>query len=94
LGQYKELGSDHLDIQSDGYFEATAKKEAGKGNEVYFDAKPTSKVMSIKSKDGQTVNLTMTDPVTGESKSVQITVMPKVQQKGRRGAGGGGGVIN
>ncbi len=88
--QYKEVGSDHLDIQSDGYFETTAKKEPGKGNEYYFDAKPTSKVMTIKSKDGQTVNLTMTDPVTGQTKSVQITVMPKVQQKSRRGAGGGG----
>jgi hypothetical protein len=94
LGQYKEIGSDHLDIQSDGYFEPTAKKEAGKGNEVYFDAKPTSKVMTIRSKDGQVVNLTMTDPVTGESKSTQFTVMPKVQQKGRRGAGGGGNPIN
>ena len=91
LGQYKELGSDHLDIQSDGYFEATAKKEAGKGNEVMFDAKPTSKVNSIKNKDGQTVNLTITDPVTGQSKTTQITVMPKVQQKGRRGGGGIGG---
>ncbi len=88
--QYKEIGSDHLDIQADGYFEGTAKKEAGKGNEFFFDVKPTSKVMTIKNKDGQTVNLTITDPVTGQSKTTQITVMPKVQQKGRRGAGSNG----
>ena len=35
--QYKEIGSDHLDIQSDGYFETTAKKEPGKDGAFFFE---------------------------------------------------------
>jgi hypothetical protein len=89
--QYKEVGSDHLDIQSDGYFETTAKKEPGKDGAYFFDAKATSKVASIKNKDGQTVNLTITDPITGQTQTSQITVMPKVQQKGRKSNPGIGG---
>ncbi len=87
--QYKELGTDHLDIQSDGYFETTAKKEPGKDGALFFDAKATSKAMTIKNKDGQTVNLTITDPVTGQTKITQTIVMPKVQQKGRKPGGNG-----
>jgi hypothetical protein len=87
--QYKEIGSDHLDIQSDGYFETTAKKEPGKDGAYFFDAKATSKVTAIKNKDGQTVNLTITDPITGQTQSSQITIMPKVQKKGGVGRGSG-----
>jgi len=91
LGQYKEIGADHLDIQSDGYFEASARKLGGKGNEVMFEAKATSKAQSVRAKDGQVVNLTVTDPITGQSKTMQLTIMPQAQKKGR-GAGGRGGI--
>jgi hypothetical protein len=92
--KYMEIGSDHLDVESGGYFESTAKKEGGKGNEYFFDLKPTGKINSIKKKDGQDIQLSITDPITSQLVNGQgqlITVMPKIQQKGR-GAGGGGGI--
>ena len=93
-GRYVEIGSDHLDIQSDGYFDVSAKKEpAQKGQAaVLFLAKATSKTGSIKAKDGKTIEVVVTDPITGQSKNVQVTVTPKVQAKGGRGVGGGGGI--
>ena len=93
--KYMEVGSDHLDVESGGYFEPTAKKESGKGNEYFFDLKPTGKISSIKKKDGQDIQLSITDPITSQvvnGSGQLITVMPKVQQKGRGGAGGGGGI--
>jgi hypothetical protein len=96
LGQYKEVGADHLDIQSDGYFEGTAKKMPGNDG-VVFQAHATSKAQAVKNKDGKTVDVTVTDPVTGQTKNVQVTIMPKVAS-GRGGAvgprGGGGGGIH
>jgi hypothetical protein len=92
LGQYKEIGSDHLDIQSDGYFENTARKQGGKEGIVIFDAKATSKAQNVRSKDGQVVNVTVTDPVTGQTKSMQVTVFPKVQKKGPGARSGGSGI--
>ena len=83
---YQEVGADHLDIQSDGYFEATAKKQPGSGLKIEFVANPTSKVNTIKKKDGQTIDVTATDPITHQSQTFQVVVSPKVQVK--KGAGG------
>ncbi len=88
---YQEVGADHLDIQSDGYFEASAKKQPANGMKIEFVANPTSKVNSIKKKDGQTIDVTATDPITHQSQTFQVTVSPKVQaKKGAGGVGGGG----
>ena len=90
---YQEIGGDHLDVTSDGYFEPTAKKQAGSGLKIEFEARSTSKVNSIKKKDGQPVDVTATDPITHQSKTFQVVVYPKVQtKKGAGGAGGGGGI--
>ena len=91
-GQYKEIGADHLEITTDGYFDGSARKEQGAGNQYFFDAHPTSKAQGVKKKDGQVVQITITDPLTGQSKSAQFTINPKVVQRGPAGRGGGGGI--
>ncbi len=100
--RYIEVGSDHLQVESEGYFEPSAKKEAGKAGTVYlFDARPTSKAQNVTNKNGVPVSVTVTDPVTGQSRSFQVTIMPKPIQRGYggyggyggyRGGGGGGGI--
>ncbi|MDP4200918.1 MAG: hypothetical protein Q8922_11665 [Bacteroidota bacterium] len=92
--RYVEIGSDHLNVESDGYFDVTAKKEQGKGNQYFFDAKATGKVNTIKAKDGKLIDLTISDPITGQTHTTQITVYPKAQVKGRGPGGGGGGGIH
>jgi hypothetical protein len=96
-GRYVEIGSDHLNVESDGYFEPTAKKEPGKDNIFFFDTRPTSKASNVKAKDGVDVPLVFTDPVTGRTYSGSVHVDPKPVQSGRpgmggyRGSGGGSG---
>lgn len=92
-GQYKEIGADHLEITTDGYFDASARKESGTGNQFFFDAHATSKSQNVKKKDGQQVQITITDPVTGQSSSSQFTINPKANQQRGPGARGGGGGI-
>ena len=95
LSRYIEVGSDHLQVDAGGYFEGSAKKDPS--NHFIFVARPMSKAQNVTKKDGETVTVTITDPVTGQSSpSMQITIMPKVQQRGgyggyRPGGGGGGG---
>jgi hypothetical protein len=92
-GQYKEIGADHLEITTDGYCDGSARKESGTGNQFFFDAHPTSKAQNVKKKDGQQVQITITDPVTGQSSSSQFTINPKAaQQRGPGARGGGGGI--
>jgi len=103
--RYIEVGSDHLNVESEGYFEPTAKKEPAKaGAGFLFAARPTSKAQNVSKKDGQQVSVTVTDPVTGETQTFQVTLMPKQQQqrggyggyggygRGGGGSGGGGGI--
>ncbi|HEY3874615.1 MAG TPA: hypothetical protein VGM92_04010 [Candidatus Kapabacteria bacterium] len=95
-GKYQEIGSDHLDIESEGYFETKATKLPGTaGARFEFEARMTSKGQGVKAKAGQTVNITITDPTTGQSKTFAVQIMPKVQQQrgygGYRGGGSGGG---
>jgi hypothetical protein len=89
---YQEVGADHLDITSDGYFESTAKKVAGAGLKIEFTANATSKINTIKKKDGQTIDVTATDPITHQSQTFQVTVTPKVQTKKGAAAAGKGGI--
>lgn len=89
---YQEIGSDHLDIQSDGYLEATAKKQPGQGMKIEFVANTTSKANAIKKKDGQTIDVTATDPITHQSSTFQLNIAPKVQAKKGSGGIGGGGI--
>ena len=98
-GKYQEIGSDHVDVESGGYFEAKAIKLPGtNGSRFDFETRMTGKANNIKAKTGQTVNITVTDPITGQSKSFAVQIMPKVQQKGNmpgyRGGGSGGGGIH
>jgi|GEM_PF-2183806 len=95
--RYVEIGSDHLTVESGGYFEATAKKEPGKDGVYLFDARPTSKAQNVTKKEGMDIPIVITDPVTGQNTSTTVHIDPKVvQQRGgyggyRGGSGGGGG---
>jgi hypothetical protein len=94
-GDTHELGSDHLDVSDDkGIFATTAKKS--KDNKRQFElAMNTSKATnSIKKKDGEDINLTVTDPTTHQSQQLVIHVTPKAQQRGGVGGfkPGGGGI--
>jgi len=95
-GAYSEVGADHVDIESGGFFEPSAKKQiSGKvGTNFNFEAKMTSKAMNIRSKSGQIVPYTVTDPITHQSQSFQLTITPKTKAAGRPGvpASGGGGI--
>lgn len=86
-GNYKEVGADHLDVESEGYFAAQARKLPGKaGTQFDFELKMNSgKAGSIHAKDGKTVNITVTDPITHQTSPAQVTILPKVQTKGRPG---------
>ena len=97
--RYIEVGSDHLEIESDGYFDKTAKKEGSKGETAfYFDVKPTSKANGVTKKDGVDVPVTITDPITGQVQNSVVHIDPKPIQRGypgaggNRGGGGGGGI--
>ena len=94
--RYIEVGSDHLDVQTtpDGYFDKTARKEGSKGETAFFfDAKPTSKASSVTKKDGLDVQVTITDPITGQTQEAMVHIDPKPIQRGYPGVGrsGGGG---
>ena len=96
--RYVEIGSDHLTVESGGYFETTAKKEPGKDGIFFFDAKPTNKAQGVTAKNGVDIPITITDPITGQSASSSVHIDPKPQQQrgyggygGYRGGGGGGG---
>ncbi|MFI5202016.1 MAG: hypothetical protein ACHQNE_06490, partial [Candidatus Kapaibacterium sp.] len=94
--RYVEVGSDHLTVESGGYFETTAKKEPGKDGIFFFDARPTSKAQSVTKKEGMDIPVTITDPVTGQSTTTTLHIDPKPQQQrpgygGYRPGGGGGG---
>lgn len=96
--RYVEIGSDHLTVESDGYFDVTAKKEPGKDGIFFFDARPTAKAQSVAKKDGVDVPVTITDPITGQSTTQTAHIDPKPVQRGgyggNRGGGGGGGGIH
>ena len=87
-GFYMEVGADHVDIESGGYFDATAKKiiDNKPGNNFNFEAKMTSKANNIRAKAGQNVQITVSDPITHLSQSFSLTITPK--QKGSRPGGG------
>ena len=91
---YMEIGADHVDIESGGYFEASAKKlmQGKTGTNFNFEAKMTSKGMNLRSKTGQVVNYTVTDPITHQSQSFQLNIMPKQQSNGRGGVPSSGGI--
>ncbi len=89
---YQEIGADHIDLQSDGYLEPTAKKQPGQGMKIEFVANTTTKANGIKKKDGQTIDVTATDPITHQSQTFSVTISPKVQAKKGFGGGGGGGI--
>ncbi len=102
--RYIEVGSDHLNVETEpsGYFSLTAKREPGKAGQRYiFDARPLSKDESVTKKSGVQVQVSISDPVTGQSAPpFTITVLPKPTQRGyggyggyRGGGGGGGGGI-
>jgi hypothetical protein len=95
-GAYIEVGADHVDIESDGYFESSAKKlmDGKTGSNFNFEAKMMGKANSIRDKNGKPVHISVHDPITGQTSSFDITVFPKVQTKGRGGASGGGGGIH
>ncbi|MEO6941381.1 MAG: hypothetical protein ABI444_14800, partial [Candidatus Kapaibacterium sp.] len=93
-GAYSELGADHVDIESDGYFESTAKKlmDGASGKHFSFEAKMMGKANGIRDKAGKPVHVIVHDPISGRSDAFDIMIYPKVQTKGRGGSGGGGGI--
>ena len=53
--RYVEIGSDHLTVESDGYFDVTAKKQPGKDGIYFFDARPTARRKALRRRrDGNT----------------------------------------
>jgi hypothetical protein len=87
---YVEIPSSDLSITSDGYLDNTAKKVGGKGYD--FEVRMTQKANAIKEKSGKVVPVTVTDPKTGQSTTIELRIFPKAQQqKGAGGRKGGGG---
>jgi hypothetical protein len=87
---YVEIPSSDLSITSDGYLDNTAKKVGGKGYD--FEVRMTQKANAIKEKSGKVVPVSVTDPKTGQSTTIELRIFPKAQQqKGAGGRKGGGG---
>lgn len=85
-GAYTEVGGD-LEIDGGGYFDKTARKL--KGND--YTVKSTGK--KVTKKEGQDVVLTVIDPRTGASTTMDVIVLPKPTSKpGARGGRGGRGM--
>ncbi len=86
---YVEIPSNDLSVTSDGYLDAVAKKDGGKGFD--FTVRMTQKANSVKEKSGKVVPVTITDTKTGQSSSMELRIFPKQQQKGgARGTPRGG----
>jgi hypothetical protein len=69
---FLEIGGD-LDVESEDYFEKTAKK----GKKFEYTLKMTGKANNIKDKNGKEVNIHLTDPRTGQSYDMPVIILPK-----------------
>jgi len=87
-GQYMEVGTDHVDLESGGMFETSAKKlvQGKTGTNFTFEAKMSGKASSIRDKNGKEIPITITDPVSHQSYSTTVKIFPKTA-KGRGGSG-------
>jgi hypothetical protein len=73
---YIQIGGD-LDVESDGFFDKTARK----GKDFQFSVRMTSKANNLP-KAGKDVDVRVIDPRTGQSATMTIHIDPKTQQKG------------
>jgi hypothetical protein len=90
-GNLNEIGADHLDVESGGLFGLSAKKTTDPSHKYFEVQMITGKAASvIKKKDGEDRDITVTEPLTHQSKTFTIHITPKVQTKRGAGAGGGG----
>ena len=92
-GNYSEIGADHLDVESGGLFGTTAKKTTD-ASHFYFEVQMISGKASsvIKKKEGEDKDVTITDPLTHQTKTLTIHITPKAPAKRGGGAGGSGGI--
>ncbi len=92
-GDFHEIGSDHLEVTDDrGIFNTVAKKNKDMKLHFFLQMNPSKAASVIKKKDGEDVNVTITDPTTRQTQQMVVHVTPKAPQKGgamgRPGKGG------